>query len=107
MGKDFKVPNVPPIGLPVIAIPTTAGTGSEVTKVTIITDTETSEKMLCMGFGLLPTAALVDYKLTLSMPYRLTADSGLDSLCHAMEAYVSRKANFFADEHALVAMRLI
>ena len=61
---------------------------------TIITDTESNEKMLCMGFGLLPRAALVDYTLTLSMPYRLTADSGLDSLCHAMEAYVSRKANF-------------
>lgn len=105
--RDFKVPSVPPLGLPVIAIPTTAGTGSEVTKVTIITDMESNEKMLCMGFGLLPKAALVDYTLTLSMPYRLTADSGLDSLCHAMEAYVSRKANFFADEQALVAMRLI
>ena len=105
--RDFKVPNAPPAGLPIVAIPTTAGTGSEVTRVTIITDDETDEKMLCMGFSCMPRAALVDYTLTLSMPYRLTADSGLDSLCHAMEAYVSRKANFFADEHALVAMRLI
>ena len=46
-----------------------------------------------MGFPLMPRAAIVDYTLTLSMPFRLTADSGLDSLCHAMEAYVSKKAN--------------
>lgn len=105
--SQYKVPNVPPLALPVIAVPTTAGTGSEVTKVTIITDTSSNEKMLCMGYGLLPKAALVDYTLTLSMPFRLTADSGLDSLCHAMEAYVSKKANFFSDTHALVAMRLI
>jgi len=105
--REFKVPAAPPAGLPTIAVPTTAGTGSEVTKVTIITDTETNEKMLCSGYNLLPRAALVDHTLTLSMPYRLTADSGLDSLCHAMEAYVSRKANFFSDVHALTAMRLI
>ena len=105
--RDFKVPNAPPAGLPIIAIPTTAGTGSEVTRVTIITDDETNEKMLCMGFSLMPRAALVDYTLTLSMPYRLTADSGLDSLCHAMEAYVSRKRNAFSDEHALAAMKAI
>lgn len=105
--RDYKVPSAPPLGLPVIAIPTTAGTGSEVTRVTIITDTETQEKMLCMGFGVMPRAALVDYTLTLSAPYRLTADSGLDSLCHAMEAYVSRKANAFSDMHALTAMRAI
>ena len=62
--RDFKVPNAPPAGLPIIAIPTTAGTGSEVTRVTIITDDETNEKMLCMGFSLMPRAALVDYTLT-------------------------------------------
>jgi len=105
--RDFKVPNVPPAGLPIVAIPTTAGTGSEVTRVTIITDDETNEKMLCMGFSLMPRAAIVDYTLTLSMPFRLTADSGLDSLCHAMEAYVSKKANPFSDTHALAAMKAI
>jgi len=105
--RDYKVPNRVDSGLPVIAIPTTAGTGSEVTRVAVITDTETREKMLCMGLGLMPVAALVDYELTLSMPYRLTADTGIDSLCHALEAYVSRRANAFTDSVALTALRAI
>jgi alcohol dehydrogenase class IV len=103
----YKVPNTIDSGLPVVAVPTTAGTGSEVTGVSIITDTESQEKMLCMGLGLMPLAALVDFELTLSMPYRLTADTGIDSLCHALEAYVSRKANPFTDSIALAAMRSI
>ncbi len=105
--RDYKVPHKIDQGLPVIAVPTTAGTGSEVTSVAIITDTQTREKMLCMGLGLMPVAALVDYQLTLTMPYRLTADTGIDSLCHALEAYVSRRANSFTDSIALTAMRSI
>ncbi|RLA48371.1 MAG: alcohol dehydrogenase [Gammaproteobacteria bacterium] len=105
--RDYKVPYQLDSGLPILAIPTTAGTGSEATRVAVITDTETREKMLCMGLGLMPVAALVDYELTLSMPYRLTADTGIDSLCHALEAYVSRKANPFTDSVALTAMRTI
>ena len=105
--RDYKVPAVVDSGLPVIAIPTTAGTGSEATRAAVITDTETDEKMLCMGLGLVPVAALVDFELTLSMPYRLTADTGIDSLCHALEAYVSRKSNPFTDGVALNAMRSI
>ncbi len=105
--RDYKVPCSIDSGLPVIAIPTTAGTGSEATRVAVITDTETTEKMLCMGLGLMPVAALVDYELTLSMPYRLTADTGIDSLCHALEAYVSRRANPFTDSIALTAMGTI
>jgi alcohol dehydrogenase class IV len=105
--RDYKVPRQVDSGLPIIAIPTTAGTGSEATRVAVITDTETHEKMLCMGLGLMPVAALVDYELTLTMPYRLTADTGIDSLCHALEAYVSRKANPFTDSVALTAMRTI
>lgn len=105
--RDYKVPRTAPVGLPIIAIPTTAGTGSEVTRVAVITDTQTQEKMLCMGLGLMPTAALVDFELTLTMPYRLTADTGIDSLCHALEAYVSRKSNPFTDGVALTAMRTI
>jgi alcohol dehydrogenase class IV len=105
--RDYKVPANVDSGLPVVAIPTTAGTGSEVTRVAVITDTETQEKMLCMGLGLMPVAALVDFELTLSMPYRLTADTGIDSLCHALEAYVSRKSNPFTDSVALTAMRTI
>ncbi|CAA0090902.1 NAD-dependent methanol dehydrogenase [Halioglobus japonicus] len=105
--RDYKVPRQVDSGLPIIAIPTTAGTGSEATRVAIITDTDTQEKMLCMGLGLMPVAALVDYELTLTMPYRLTADTGIDSLCHALEAYISRKANPFTDSIALTAMRTI
>lgn len=105
--RDYKVPAVVSSGLPVIAIPTTAGTGAEVTRAAVITDTASQEKMLCMGLGLVPVAALVDFELTMSMPHRLTADTGLDSLCHALEAYVSRKANPFTDSMALTAMRAI
>ena len=105
--RNYKVPAQIDSGLPVIAIPTTAGTGSEATRVAVITDTETQEKMLCMGLGLMPVAALVDYELTLSMPFRLTADTGIDSLCHALEAYVSRKSNPFTDSVALTAMHTI
>lgn len=94
-------------GLPIIAIPTTAGTGSEATRFTVITDAETDEKMLCAGLAYLPTIAIVDYELTLSKPARLTADTGIDSLVHAIEAYVSKRANPFSDAAALAAMRLI
>lgn len=106
--RDYKFPKVTDdAGLPIIAVPTTAGTGSEVTRFTIITDDETSEKMLCVGRGFMPTAALVDYCLTLSLPQRVTADTGIDALTHAIEAYVSRKANLYSDAQALSAMALI
>ena len=105
--RQYKVPHVISSGAPVIAIPTTAGTGSEATRVAVITDTETQEKMLWMGLGLMPVAALVDFELTMTMPYRLTADTGIDSLCHALEAFVSRKANPFTDSIALTAMQTI
>lgn len=106
--RDYKAPlvNRAP-GLPVVAIPTTAGTGSEVTKFTIISDSETHEKMLCAGPAFMPRVAIVDYKLTLSMPFRLTADTGIDALTHAIEAYVSRKANPFSDGMAKLAMKAI
>ncbi|MEQ1498060.1 MAG: iron-containing alcohol dehydrogenase [Novosphingobium sp.] len=105
---DLKAPhqeNAP--GLPIVAIPTTAGTGSEATRFTIITDEETDEKMLCAGLAYLPQIALCDYELTLSKPLRLTADTGIDSLVHAVEAYVSRQANPFSDSMAISAIRLI
>jgi alcohol dehydrogenase class IV len=106
--RDYKVPaEIPKAGPPLVAIPTTAGTGSEVTRFTVITDTETDEKMLVAGLGCCPLAAIVDYELTLSMPLRLTADTGLDSLTHAIEAYVSRRANPFTDGLAKNAMGLI
>lgn len=91
-------------GLPLVAIPTTAGTGSEVSRVTVIIDSDSGEKMLCAGLAFVPMAALVDYHLTLTMPMRLTADTGIDSLTHAIEAYVGRRANPFSDSMALSAM---
>ena len=94
-------------GLPIVAIPTTAGTGSEATRFTIITDAANDEKMLCAGLAYLPVLAIVDYELTLTKPLRLTADTGIDSLVHAIEAYVSRHANPFSDSMALAAMRAI
>lgn len=93
--------------LPVIAIPTTAGTGSECTMFTIITDSASGEKMLCAGPSYMPSAAVVDYQLTRSMPPRLTADTGIDALTHAVEAYVSRKANAVSDTFGLAAIARI
>lgn len=102
---DYRFPRqVNEAGLPLIAVPTTAGTGSEVTRFTIITDETTDEKLLCAGLGFMPVAALIDYKLTLSLPARTTADTGIDALTHAIEAYVSRKANPYSDSQALAAM---
>ncbi len=98
---------IPLPGLPLIAIPTTAGTGSEVTKVTVITDTARQVKMMLLDAHLLPTVALVDYELTFSMPPSLTAAVGIDSLTHALEAYVSRKAQPLTDLFALEAAQLI
>lgn len=94
-------------GLPIVAIPTTAGTGSEATRFTIITDEANDEKMLCAGLAYLPVLAIVDYELTLSKPLRLTADTGIDALTHAIEAYVSKLANPFSDGMAIAAMRAI
>ncbi len=106
--RDYKVPNdIPLAGPPIVAVPTTAGTGSEVTRFTVVTDTETDEKMLIAGLACCPAAAIVDYELTLTMPLRLTADTGIDSLTHAIEAYVSRRANPFTDGLAKNAMGLI
>ncbi|MFM5885744.1 MAG: iron-containing alcohol dehydrogenase, partial [Novosphingobium sp.] len=104
----FKAPHQEDApALPIVAVPTTAGTGSEATRFTVITDEATDEKMLCAGLAYLPTIAVIDYELTLSKPARLTADTGIDSLVHAVEAYVSKRANPFADQAALTAMRLI
>lgn len=106
--RQYKAPkrNTGP-SLPVVAVPTTAGSGSEATQFSIISDSETNEKMLCAGPAFLPVAAVVDYELTLSMPARLSADTGVDALTHAIEAYVSRKANPFSDGFALAAIGAI
>lgn len=98
---------IPKPGIPVIAIPTTAGTGSEVTKVTVISDTESDVKMMIFDDHLLPKVALIDYELTLTMPVGLTAHVGIDTLTHGIEAYVSKKSSAMTDALALSCIRLV
>lgn len=98
---------IPKEGRPLIAIPTTAGTGSEVTPFTIVTDTRRNVKMLIGSPFLMPEIAVVDPSLTLSMPPNITAATGIDALTHAIEAYVSRKAQPLTDIFCLSAIRLI
>lgn len=102
MGKVINVP-VPPM----VAIPTTAGTGSEATQFTIITDTRKDIKMLLKGKVLMPALAIIDPIFTLTVPPKITAATGLDALCHAVEAYTSRKAQTMSDTFALSAVRRI
>lgn len=108
--SDYRAPTVTSgAALPIVAVPTTAGSGSEATQFTIITDHRdgVAEKMLCAGPAFLPAVAIVDPELTMSMPPRLTADTGIDALTHAVEAYVSRRANPLSDLVAVRAMTLI
>ncbi|WP_031409073.1 iron-containing alcohol dehydrogenase [Geobacillus vulcani] len=93
--------------VPLIAIPTTAGTGSEVTKVTVIIDTKTDVKMMISQPALLPAVAIVDPLLTVSCPPSVTAATGVDALCHAIEAYISRRAHPVTDVLALSAIEAI
>ncbi len=78
--------------IPLIAIPTTAGTGSEATDVTVITNTKEDIKMMIKQHAFLPKVAIVDPLLTMSAPKHVTAATGIDALCHAMESYISKKA---------------
>lgn len=111
--RQYKAPVQTTGGaLPIIAVPTTAGSGSEATQFTVITDDggadpRSHEKMLCAGPAFLPRVAIVDVELTLTMPPRLTADTGIDALTHAVEAYVSRRATPVSDTFALRAMTLV
>ncbi|PYR82566.1 MAG: alcohol dehydrogenase [Acidobacteria bacterium] len=98
---------IPNAGPPLVAMPTTAGTGSEATKVAVITDTDRNVKMMILDAKLMPAAAIVDYELTMSMPKPLTAHVGVDALTHGIEAYVSRKANPLTDPVALSCIRTI
>lgn len=102
MGKviDVEMP-------PMVAIPTTAGTGSEATQFTIITDTQKDIKMLLKGKVLIPTIAIIDPQFTMTAPPKITAATGLDALCHAVEAYTSRKAQTLSDTFAMSAVKRI
>ena len=90
-----------------VAIPTTAGTGSETTKFTIITDTQKNVKMLLKGNALLPELAILDASFTMSVPTSVTAATGMDALTHAVEAYTSRRSNSITDLYAISAVKKI
>ncbi len=94
-------------GIPIVAIPTTAGTGSEATVFTIITNTKTNVKMLIGSPFAMPKVAIVDPLLTIHCPRELTAVVGIDALTHAIEAYVSIKAQPMSDIFSLSAIKLI
>lgn len=102
MGKEITNP-LPPM----VAIPTTAGTGSEATQFTIITDTKTSIKMLLKGTVLIPDVAIVDASFTVSSPKSVTNATGLDALTHAVEGYTSKKASPLTDVFAMDAVKRI
>lgn len=102
MGREITTP------LPkMIALPTTAGTGSEATWFTVITDTKTEIKMLLKGPVLMPDTAIVDYTFTMTSPRSVTAAPGLDALTHAVEGYTSKKAQPLTDIFAISAIKRI
>lgn len=102
MGKEFdKV--IPAI----VAIPTTAGTGSEATKFTIITDAENDVKMLLKGESLMPRIAVIDPLFTLTVPKSVTVATGVDALCHAVEAYISKLSQPLSNTFAISAIKRI
>lgn len=92
---------------PIAAVPTTAGTGSEVTKSSVITDTRRNFKMSMRDTELAPKLAVIDPELTYKLPAPLTASTGMDALVHAIEAYTCKAATPFSDIWAMEAMRLI
>lgn len=104
---SFKGKTIPATMPPVAAIPSTAGTGSETTPFTIITDTVNDEKLLLKGDGLMPALAIVDPLFSQQTPRSVTVATGLDALTHAIEAYTSRKAFCESDLFCLSAVKRI
>ena len=92
--------------LPLVAVPTTSGTGSEVTKFAVITDREAGVKYPLVSDKLLPTVAILSSDLVASVPKNITADTGFDVITHALEAYISTLANDFTDAFAEKALEL-
>ena len=90
-----------------VCIPTTSGTGSEVTPFAVITDKEDNKKYPLADYSLTPTVAIVDPALTLTQPKNVTADTGMDVLTHAVEAFVSTLSNDYTDALALSAIKLV
>ncbi len=93
--------------LPIIAIPTTAGTGSEATRYSVITDTDRNIKMLLSTDGIIPKVAILDFAITKSLPSFMTAATGMDALTHAIESYINVNASPMTKMYSLEAIRLI
>lgn len=103
LGADLvKLP-----GIKTVLIPTTAGTGSEVTPNAIVTFPEQELKIGIVSKYLFPTIALLDPELTVTLPKNVTAATGMDAFTHAFESFISNKANYFSDMFALESIRLI
>lgn len=107
-GEDYLgTDNIPGQGIPLFTIPTTAGTGSEVTKYAIFGDPEKGLKLAIVSTHLVARLAIIDPTLTYHCPPQITAAAGIDALTHAIECYTGKKAHSFSDALALEAMRLI
>lgn len=104
VGGKKEIVNAP---LPLICLPTTAGTGSEVTDVTVVTNTSENIKMMIKNSAFLPKVAIVDPYLSKTVPPKVTAATGIDALCHAIEAYISRSSQPMTDTLALSAIEKI
>ncbi len=105
--SDYMGKEIGNVRARMVAIPTTAGTGSEATQFTIISDVDTGVKMLLKGAQLMPDIAIIDPDLTLTLPRKMTASTGLDALTHAVEAYTSKKAQPITDTLAMSAIKRI
>ena len=100
-----KVPG--PTKMPIIAVPTTAGTGSEVSASSVITDEKTNFKMAAISYYICPAYVILDPELVMTLPASVAAACGIDAFIHAMEAYVSKMASPFTDAMAEKAMKMI
>jgi alcohol dehydrogenase len=103
----FGMELVPSPGVPLILIPTTAGTGSEMTSIAVLSDTKNNVKKGIVSEQMFARVVILDPELTLGLPSRITAMTGMDALVHAMESYTGRRATIFTDTLNLQAIRMI
>ncbi|MEM1908641.1 MAG: iron-containing alcohol dehydrogenase [Thermofilaceae archaeon] len=105
--SDYLYPKAVEKALPVVALPTTTGTGSEVTQYSVLVDPDARKKVVMQGPALVPRVAILDADVTDYMPGRLVAGTGFDALSHALEAFISRRASPLSNLFALEAARII
>lgn len=107
ISKYFGLDMVPGPCLPIIAVPTTAGTGSEMTSISVLTNNETGAKLGIVSDYLYATSVILDPELTVGLPPHVTAMTGVDAFVHAMESFVGNRATPFTDAQNLQAMKMI